>query len=264
MRPEAETVPALLALHARDDRGAAGDRRRHRGDHVRRARRRNHRARRPLRRRRRGEGRPGRAARTELRRLGRHRLRRVADRGRARAAQHAAAPAGAARPGDRRVGDAPRRRARVPQPALPRRRRGGRARARGRARRGRPPPGGAVAAPGVAARRPARPGRADGAGARARGPRPPRRRHGRPVHLGQHAAARRAIVHTHGGGLRAAGAGLEARCIHPGERVYIPMPFFWTGGFGSGLVSMLVAGATLVTETRPSRRRRSSCCGASG
>ena len=59
------------------------------------------------------------------------------------------------------------------------------------------------------------------------------------------------IVHTHGGGLRAAGAGLEARCIHPGERVYIPMPFFWAGGFGSGLVSMLVAGATLVTETRP-------------
>jgi acyl-CoA synthetase (AMP-forming)/AMP-acid ligase II len=59
------------------------------------------------------------------------------------------------------------------------------------------------------------------------------------------------VVHTHGGGLRAVAAGLEARCIGPDDRVYIPMPFFWTGGFSSGLLSTLVAGATLLTEMAP-------------
>ena len=38
---------------------------------------------------------------------------------------------------------------------------------------------------------------------------------------------------------------------HPDERLYIPMPFFWTGGFSSGLMSVLVAGATLLTEATP-------------
>ncbi|HEY5697981.1 MAG TPA: class I adenylate-forming enzyme family protein [Acidimicrobiales bacterium] len=58
-------------------------------------------------------------------------------------------------------------------------------------------------------------------------------------------------IHTHGGGLRATAAGLEARGIGPGERLYIPMPFFWTGGFCGGLVSTLLAGATLLTEAEP-------------
>jgi acyl-CoA synthetase (AMP-forming)/AMP-acid ligase II len=58
-------------------------------------------------------------------------------------------------------------------------------------------------------------------------------------------------IHTHGGGLRAVAAGLEARCIGADDRVYIPMPFFWTGGFSSGLLSVLVAGATLLTEAVP-------------
>ena len=43
----------------------------------------------------------------------------------------------------------------------------------------------------------------------------------------------------------------------PGERLYIPMPFFWTGGFGSGLLSVLVAGATLLTEADPTPARPS-------
>jgi acyl-CoA synthetase (AMP-forming)/AMP-acid ligase II len=60
--------------------------------------------------------------------------------------------------------------------------------------------------------------------------------------------APKGVVHTHGSGLRAVASGLEARCIGPNDRVYIPMPFFWTGGFSSGLVSILVAGATLLTE----------------
>ena len=59
------------------------------------------------------------------------------------------------------------------------------------------------------------------------------------------------VVHTHGGGLRAVAAGLDARCVHPGERLYVPMPFFWTGGFATGLLSVLVAGATLLTEAIP-------------
>ena len=56
----------------------------------------------------------------------------------------------------------------------------------------------------------------------------------------------------------AVASGLEARCVQPGERLYIPMPFFWTGGFGQGLLTALVAGATLLTEAEPNRRRRSS------
>ncbi len=51
--------------------------------------------------------------------------------------------------------------------------------------------------------------------------------------------------------LRAVASGLEARCVGPGERLYIPMPFFWTGGFGQGLLTVLVAGATLLTEAEP-------------
>ncbi len=59
------------------------------------------------------------------------------------------------------------------------------------------------------------------------------------------------VIHTHGSGLRATAAGLESRCIHGDERLYIPMPFFWTGGFSSGLMSALIAGATLLTEAAP-------------
>jgi acyl-CoA synthetase (AMP-forming)/AMP-acid ligase II len=59
------------------------------------------------------------------------------------------------------------------------------------------------------------------------------------------------VIHTHGAALRATAAGLEARCVGPGERLYIPMPFFWTGGLGGGLLTALVAGATLLTEAEP-------------
>lgn len=63
--------------------------------------------------------------------------------------------------------------------------------------------------------------------------------------------APKGVIHTHGGALRATASGLEARCVHPGERLYIPMPFFWMGGFGGGLLTALVAGATLLTEAEP-------------
>jgi acyl-CoA synthetase (AMP-forming)/AMP-acid ligase II len=58
-------------------------------------------------------------------------------------------------------------------------------------------------------------------------------------------------IHTHGNALRAVASGLDARRIGRGERLYIPMPFFWTGGFAGGLLSVLVAGATLITEAIP-------------
>lgn len=58
-------------------------------------------------------------------------------------------------------------------------------------------------------------------------------------------------VHTHGSALRAVASGLEARRVGPDDRLYIPMPFFWTGGLAGGLLSALVAGATLLTEAEP-------------
>jgi acyl-CoA synthetase (AMP-forming)/AMP-acid ligase II len=56
------------------------------------------------------------------------------------------------------------------------------------------------------------------------------------------------VIHTHGSAVRATGAGLDVRCIGPGDRLYIPMPMFWMGGFGGGVLSAIVAGATLLTE----------------
>lgn len=59
------------------------------------------------------------------------------------------------------------------------------------------------------------------------------------------------VLHSHGNALGAVRAGLAARCIHAGTRLYLPMPFFWVGGFGGGVLSALLAGATLVTEQIP-------------
>jgi acyl-CoA synthetase (AMP-forming)/AMP-acid ligase II len=63
--------------------------------------------------------------------------------------------------------------------------------------------------------------------------------------------APKGVIHTHGNAIRAVRSGLEVRCIRKGTRLYIPMPFFWLGGFGGGLLSVLVAGATLITEAVP-------------
>src|ERR1700736_3483709 len=59
------------------------------------------------------------------------------------------------------------------------------------------------------------------------------------------------VVHSHGNALVAVRSGLRARCIDADTRLYLPMPFFWVGGFGSGILSALLAGATLVTEEIP-------------
>jgi acyl-CoA synthetase (AMP-forming)/AMP-acid ligase II len=59
------------------------------------------------------------------------------------------------------------------------------------------------------------------------------------------------VIHTHGNALRGVTASLPRRCIGKGDRLYIPMPFFWMGGFGGGLLTVLAAGATLLTEATP-------------
>ena len=67
--------------------------------------------------------------------------------------------------------------------------------------------------------------------------------------------APKGVIHTHGSALRATASGLEARCIGESSRLYIPMPFFWTGGFCGGLLSVLLARATLLTESMPEPTR---------
>ncbi len=59
------------------------------------------------------------------------------------------------------------------------------------------------------------------------------------------------VIHSHGNALGAVQSGLAARCIDADTRLYLPMPFFWVGGFGSGILSALLAGATLITEEVP-------------
>jgi acyl-CoA synthetase (AMP-forming)/AMP-acid ligase II len=59
------------------------------------------------------------------------------------------------------------------------------------------------------------------------------------------------VVHSHGNALGAVQSGLAARCISADTTLYLPMPFFWVGGLGGGVLSALLAGATLVTEPIP-------------
>ncbi|MGW6422354.1 AMP-binding protein [Nocardia sp. NPDC055053] len=59
------------------------------------------------------------------------------------------------------------------------------------------------------------------------------------------------VLHSHGSAFGAVRAGLPARAIDESTRLYLPMPFFWVGGLGGGVLSTLLAGATLVTEAVP-------------
>jgi acyl-CoA synthetase (AMP-forming)/AMP-acid ligase II len=63
--------------------------------------------------------------------------------------------------------------------------------------------------------------------------------------------APKGVHHSHGNAIAAVRSGLAARCIDADTRLYLPMPFFWVGGFGGGLLSALAAGATLLTEPVP-------------
>jgi acyl-CoA synthetase (AMP-forming)/AMP-acid ligase II len=59
------------------------------------------------------------------------------------------------------------------------------------------------------------------------------------------------VIHSHANALGAVRSSLAPRCIDSDTRLYLPMPFFWVGGFGGGILSALLAGATLVTEPAP-------------
>src|ERR1700720_4773722 len=48
--------------------------------------------------------------------------------------------------------------------------------------------------------------------------------------------APKGVVHSHGSALGAVRSGLASRCIDSETRLYLPMPFFWVGGFGSGVL----------------------------
>jgi acyl-CoA synthetase (AMP-forming)/AMP-acid ligase II len=58
-------------------------------------------------------------------------------------------------------------------------------------------------------------------------------------------------IHTHGSALRSVAASLDDRCVREGDRLYIPMPFFWVGGLAGGLLTSIVGKVTLLTETSP-------------
>ncbi|MGZ6780854.1 MAG: AMP-binding protein, partial [Mycobacterium sp.] len=45
--------------------------------------------------------------------------------------------------------------------------------------------------------------------------------------------APKGVIHSHGNALGAVRSGLKSRCIDTDTRLYLPMPFFWVGGFGS-------------------------------
>ncbi|MDQ2649945.1 MAG: acyl--CoA ligase [Actinomycetota bacterium] len=64
-------------------------------------------------------------------------------------------------------------------------------------------------------------------------------------------SAPKGVRHSHAGAIRATASQLDARRLGRGDRLYMPMPFFWMGGFGTALLSVLVAGATLLTEADP-------------
>ena len=59
------------------------------------------------------------------------------------------------------------------------------------------------------------------------------------------------VNHSHESALFAVQSGQDARRVGPDSRLYLPMPFFWVGGFGAGVLSALLAGATLITEEVP-------------
>ncbi len=64
--------------------------------------------------------------------------------------------------------------------------------------------------------------------------------------------APKGVLHSHGNALAATRSGLAARRVVEDTRLYLPLPFFWVGGFGTGILTALLAGATLVTEPIPS------------
>jgi acyl-CoA synthetase (AMP-forming)/AMP-acid ligase II len=55
-------------------------------------------------------------------------------------------------------------------------------------------------------------------------------------------------VHTHGGLVRHAHALNQRRGLRSDDRLYTPMPFFWVGGFHTGLLACMAVGACLLCD----------------
>ena len=145
----------------------------------------------------------------------------------------------------------------VPRPRLPRRPRGGRARRR---RADRAPGAGTPRLPSlrarVARRRPARATRSTTRSSTRS------KRAVRPaddfvvLFTSGSRGAPKGTIHTHGSALRRGRVRASTHAASaPDDRLYIPMPFFWTGGLAGGLLTALVAGATLLTEAVPEPER---------
>ena len=240
-----DTIDSLVRAHAdRRRRQADGDRHR-RPDHLRRAGRHDSRPGRGVHRRRSRQGQPRRADHAQLCAVGADRRGTDTHRRRTGAAEHAAAGARTRRATTRGLRAVPCGRAGVPRAPLPR-------------RRGTATVDIACAARGLAGGRAAR--ATPTAPSSTRSPKPSRpATRSRSCSRRAAAARPKACIHSHGNALGAVRSGLAARCIGPDTRLYLPMPFFWVGGFGSGVLSALLAGATLVTEQIPSRIPRCGC-----
>ena len=73
------------------------------------------------------------------------------------------------------------------------------------------------------------------------------------------------VVHSHGSALGAVRSGLAPRCIDADTRLYLPMPFFWVGGFGERSAVGAAGGRDPGHRADPaSRRRPCGCSSASG
>jgi acyl-CoA synthetase (AMP-forming)/AMP-acid ligase II len=58
------------------------------------------------------------------------------------------------------------------------------------------------------------------------------------------------VIHTHGSVLRQGWFMAGLHNWHPGDRVYMPLPYFWIGGYVYGFLAAMLTGATTVCEPR--------------
>jgi acyl-coenzyme A synthetase/AMP-(fatty) acid ligase len=58
------------------------------------------------------------------------------------------------------------------------------------------------------------------------------------------------VIHTQGSVIRQAWFIAGLHDWHPGDRVYMPLPYFWIGGYVYGFLSAMLTGATTVCELR--------------
>jgi acyl-CoA synthetase (AMP-forming)/AMP-acid ligase II len=67
--------------------------------------------------------------------------------------------------------------------------------------------------------------------------------------------APKGCIHTHASTIIGVSTSLADRGVRGDDRLYLPMPLFWTGGFGMGLMTALITGCALMTEAMPEPSR---------